>query len=62
VRPYLLLCRLLGRDPIDRGMGLLATLAQAGHRATSRTQTGQLRWYALSLVGGAVLLLGLVLI
>ena len=62
VRPYLLLCRLLGRDPIDRGMGLLAKLAQAGHRATSRTQTGQLRWYALSLVGGAVLLLGLVLI
>ncbi|MEX6503718.1 NADH-quinone oxidoreductase subunit L [Pseudomonas zhanjiangensis] len=58
VRPYLLACRLLGRDPFDRSIGLLPRLARGLHLLLSRSQTGQLRWYAVSLVGGAVLLLG----
>ncbi|NQD92131.1 NADH-quinone oxidoreductase subunit L [Pseudomonas sp. CrR25] len=58
VKPYLWLCRLLGRDPFDRSIGMLPRLARGLHLLLSRSQTGQLRWYALSLVGGAVLLLG----
>ena len=58
VQPYLLACRLLGRDPFDRSIGLLPRLARGLHLLLSRSQTGQLRWYAVSLVGGAVLLLG----
>ncbi|WP_286786056.1 MULTISPECIES: NADH-quinone oxidoreductase subunit L [Pseudomonas] len=62
VQPYLLLSRLLARDPIDSGIGLVPRLARGGNGLMSRTENGQLRWYALSIVGGAVLLLGVVLL
>lgn len=62
VKPYLLLCRLLGRDPIDRGIGLVPRLVRGGHAVLSRTETGHVRWYAVSIVGGAVLLLAAVLL
>jgi len=62
VQPYLLLARLLARDPIDSGIGLVPRLARGGNGLMSRTENGQLRWYALSIVGGAVLLLGVVLL
>ncbi len=57
VRPYLGLCRLLAGDPFDRSIGLLPRLARWLHLGLSRTQSGQIRWYALTLAGGAVLLL-----
>ena len=62
VRPYLLTCRLLGRDPIDASIGVVPRLARGGHELLSRSETGQLRWYAVSLVGGAVLVLAAVLL
>ncbi|QQN51143.1 NADH-quinone oxidoreductase subunit L [Stutzerimonas balearica] len=62
VQPYLLLCRLLARDPIDATIGLVPRTAQGSHTLLSRSETGRLRWYAMSLVGGAVLLLGIVLL
>ncbi|EIK52493.1 NADH:ubiquinone oxidoreductase subunit L [Stutzerimonas stutzeri TS44] len=62
VQPYLWLCRLLARDPIDATIGLVPRTARGGHAALSRSETGQLRWYALSIVGGAVLLLGIILL
>lgn len=58
VQPYLLLCRLLGRDPFDRGITQIPMLAKGGNRLMSQTESGRLRWYAASLAGGAVLLLG----
>ncbi len=58
VQPYLLLCRLLGRDPFDRGITQIPKLAKGGNRLMSQTESGRLRWYAASLAGGAVLLLG----
>ncbi|UTW07925.1 NADH-quinone oxidoreductase subunit L [Pseudomonas benzenivorans] len=61
VRPYLLACRLLGRDPIDASIGVIPRLARGGHGVLSRSETGQLRWYAASIVGGAVLVLAAVL-
>ncbi|WP_312593315.1 NADH-quinone oxidoreductase subunit L [Stutzerimonas nitrititolerans] len=62
VQPYLWLTRLLGRDPIDATFGLVPRTARGSHVLLSRSETGQLRWYALSIVGGAVLLLGIVLL
>jgi len=62
VQPYLLACRLLARDPADRTIGLLPRLVRGGNLVLSRSQTGQLRWYAVSIAGGAVLLLGAVLL
>ena len=62
VKPYLLACRLLGHDPIDSSIGVIPHLARGGHGLLSRSETGQLRWYAVSLVGGAVLVLAAVML
>ncbi|OEC43620.1 NADH-quinone oxidoreductase subunit L [Pseudomonas sp. 1D4] len=62
VKPYLLATRLLGNDPIDSGISLIPRLVRGGNGMLSSSQTGQLRWYAVSLVGGAVLVLGAVLL
>ena len=62
VQPYLWLCRLLGRDPINQSFGAVTWAAQHGNRLATRAQTGQTRWYALSIVGGAAVVLGIVMI
>jgi len=62
VQPYLLACRLLGRDPIDAGIGVVPRLARGGNSLLSRSETGQLRWYAMSIAGGAVLVLAVILL
>jgi NADH-quinone oxidoreductase subunit L len=61
VQPYLLLCRLLGRDPIDRSIGLIPFLVRGGNTLLARSETGQVRWYATSIAGGAVLVLAVLL-
>ena len=62
VKPYLFICRLLGNDPLNSTMGVLPSLARGGHHLVARAQTGNLRWYAYSMVAGAVLLLGIALL
>lgn len=61
VRPYLLICHLLRRDPVDQGLVALPFLVRAGHAVLSKTETGSLRWYATSVMGGAVLVLAILL-
>ncbi|QMV61105.1 NADH-quinone oxidoreductase subunit L [Pseudomonas berkeleyensis] len=61
VQPYLLLCRLLRRDPIDRGLRVVPLLARGGNALLSSSQTGQTRWYAVSIAAGAVLVLAVIL-
>ncbi|RIA36066.1 NADH dehydrogenase subunit L [Ectopseudomonas oleovorans] len=61
VQPYLLLCRLLRRDPIDRGLRAVPLLARGGNALLSSSQTGQTRWYAVSIAAGAVLVLAVIL-
>lgn len=61
VQPYLRLCRLLGHDPIDRSIGLTPRLVRSGHALMARSETGQVRWYATSIAGGAVLVLAVLL-
>jgi NADH-quinone oxidoreductase subunit L len=62
VKPYLLACRLLARDPLNSTMTLLPTLVRNTHHLVTRSQTGNIRWYAYSMVAGAVLLLGTALL
>ena len=61
VQPYLLLCRLLGRDPIDRSISLIPLLARGGNALLSSSENGQVRWYATSIAGGAVLVLAVLM-
>jgi NADH-quinone oxidoreductase subunit L len=61
VQPYLLLCRLLGRDPIDRSIGLIPRLVRGANALLANSETGQVRWYATSIAGGAVLVLAVLL-
>lgn len=62
VRPYLLLTRLLHRDPLNTALGLVPVLTRAGNRVLGRSVNGQIRWYAASMAGGAVLVVALVLL
>jgi len=62
VKPYLAISHMLRKDPIDQIIGLIPKLAKGGNGAMSRTETGQLRWYTVSLAAGAVLVLGAVLV
>ncbi|WP_339512049.1 NADH-quinone oxidoreductase subunit L [Pseudomonas sp. RL_15y_Pfl2_60] len=62
VKPYLLITRLLARDPFDRTISIIPRSTRIAHLALSRTVTGGLRWYAMSIAGGAVLVLALLLL
>ncbi|SDO42753.1 NADH-quinone oxidoreductase subunit L [Pseudomonas jinjuensis] len=62
VKPFLAICHLLRRDPVDRSLNLVPFTARGGHNILSLTENGRLRWYAASLVGGAALLLGALLL
>ncbi|MBD1554051.1 NADH-quinone oxidoreductase subunit L [Pseudomonas typographi] len=60
VKPYLLISHLLRKDPVDKTISLIPAMAKGGNAALSRSETGQLRWYAASIAFGAVLVIGAV--
>ncbi|OTG85498.1 NADH-quinone oxidoreductase subunit L [Acinetobacter sp. ANC 4558] len=57
VKPYLLIAKILGRDPIDGLWLVLPALVRGGNRFTSSRQTGSLREYASSMAVGTIVLL-----
>ena len=57
VKPYLLIAKILGRDPIDRLWLVLPALVKGGYSFTSSRQTGSLRDYASSMALGIFVLL-----
>lgn len=59
VRPFVALAQVNRRDVIDILYSWLALATRFGNSAVVMTQTGNLRWYAISLVGGLVLVIGL---
>jgi len=59
VRPFLALAQVNRRDVVDILYGWLAVLTRVSNSAVVMTQTGNLRWYAISLVAGLVLVIGL---
>lgn len=62
VRPFLLLARLSGPDPVDKVMEWSGALALLGNRVVALSVTGKLRWYAASIGAGAVLVLAVLLL
>jgi NADH-quinone oxidoreductase subunit L len=59
VRPFVFLARINKNDLIDAAYALLVDIARVAHVMMARTQNGQLRWYALSIGGGVVILITL---
>lgn len=57
VFPFMWLARINARDIIDLFYGLVVDINQTAHRMIVRSQTGSLRWYALSLATGLVLII-----
>ena len=57
VKPYLLIAKILGRDPIDGLWLMLPAIVKGGHNFTSSRQTGSLREYASSMAFGIVVIL-----
>jgi NADH-quinone oxidoreductase subunit L len=60
--PYLWFVRVNARDAADVAIGLIPTTLRGLHGSLARTQTGQIRWYAMGVAAGAVLVLGSVLL
>jgi NADH-quinone oxidoreductase subunit L len=58
VKPYLWFTRVNAKDGVDVAIGFIPTSLRALHGALARTQGGQLRWYAMGMVAGAVIVLG----
>jgi NADH-quinone oxidoreductase subunit L len=60
-RPYRWFARVDQRDVIDQPFRGLALGARGLNRALARSETGHLRWYAMSIVAGAVIVIAIVL-
>ena len=59
VRPFVSLARINKNDLIDSVYALLVNISRFVHVTMARTQNGQLRWYALSVGGGVIILITL---
>lgn len=57
VKPYLLMAKIVGKDPVDKIWLILPALVKGGHHAASARQTGSLREYAASTAVAMIVLL-----
>jgi NADH-quinone oxidoreductase subunit L len=62
IRPFLWLVQFTKGDLIDNGYTGIANLNRAGYRLLSKTQTGNIRWYAMGMALGAVVFLAIVIL
>ena len=60
VRPFIWLTRINKDDFFDFGYTGIASLTRMAHGLLIKTQTGNIRWYAIGIAVGAVVLLGIV--
>ncbi len=61
VKPIVALAGRSPRDIVDRAYDFIAWLSRALHRVFASTQTGRLRWYAVNMAAGVVVILLIVL-
>lgn len=61
VVPYTRIARWNQADAVDLAYEGIANITSIFHYLTSFTQTGQLRWYAFTMVAGLVFILGIIL-
>ena len=59
VRPFLYLARVNRKDIVDSFYALVITVSQAANGLIVKSQTGSLRWYALTVAGGLVVMVSL---
>ena len=62
IRPFLRLTEINKRDFIDSGYAGIAVLNRILSTALAKTQTGNIRWYAMGIAMGAVVFLGMILL
>ncbi len=62
VRPFVYLARVNKHDLVDAVYTGIARLSGSLHRALAYTQSGSLRWYAMGLLIGSILIFGIQLI
>jgi NADH-quinone oxidoreductase subunit L len=60
VRPFIWIARINKDDIVDSGYTGIVNLNRAVHNVLSKTQTGNIRWYAMGLAAGAVVFLGII--
>ncbi len=60
INPFLWIARVNKHDLIDSGYAGIAHVNRAAHNLLSKTQTGNLRWYAMGIALGAVVFLGII--
>jgi len=61
VSPFLWIARINRNDAVDSWYSAVASVNRGLHALLSRSQTGNIRWYAAALAAGAVVCLGIVL-
>jgi NADH-quinone oxidoreductase subunit L len=61
VRPYSTLAHWWRNEPVDQVYNGVVALSQWAHHRLTALQTGQLRWYATTMVFGLVLLVAIML-
>jgi NADH-quinone oxidoreductase subunit L len=61
VQPFIRLARLNRRDVVDRIVAGIALLMRVSHYGLARTQTGSLRWYAMGIGAGSVVIIAIIL-
>ena len=62
VKPYTWLANINRQDIFDLIYSGIAAITRVFHRLLSLTQTGQLRWYAMGIVVGAIITLYVVVL
>ncbi len=62
VKPFVWVARINKDDIIDHGYDGIVTVNASLHRVLSRTQTGNIRWYAMGIAVGVVVFLGIVIV
>jgi len=61
VQPFIRLARLNRRDVVDRIFAGIALLMRVSHYGLARTQTGSLRWYAMGIGAGSLVIIAIIL-
>ena len=59
VSPFLFLARVNRKDIVDSFYALIVSISQAANALIVKSQTGSLRWYALTVAGGLVVMVSL---
>jgi len=62
VRPFIRLAQICRHDIIDAAYTVISNMVGILNKVISRTQTGNLRWYATGIAVGAVVFLGIVML